>query len=204
MTRFSARLPRHTLALAALLALAACTTTAPVAKREAPPPPPAAPLSATPPSPEGSSGWTSKPGWRTQRFAVAAANPIATQAGYEILRAGGNALDAAVAVQMVLGLVEPQSSGIGGGAFMLYDNGKALQAWDGRETAPARSTDKLFLNAEGKPADGNQITRSITLHGALDEEQRQRLLQIANACPVHKLLEGKVSIPTALAETAQA
>lgn len=62
----------------------------------------------------------------------------------------------------------------------------------------------LRLNAEGKPSDGNQITRSITLHGALDEEQRQRLLQIANACPVHKLLEGKVSIPTALAETEQA
>ncbi len=170
MTRFSTQLPRHTLALAALLALAACTTTAPVAKREAPPPPPAAPLSATPPSPEGSSGWTSKPGWRTQRFAVAAANPIATQAGYEILRAGGNALDAAVAVQMVLGLVEPQSSGIGGGAFMLYDNGKALQAWDGRETAPARSTDKLFLNAEGKPLafyDAVVGGRSVGTPGAL-------------------------------------
>ncbi|MDO5654326.1 MAG: gamma-glutamyltransferase family protein, partial [Brachymonas sp.] len=105
----------------------------------------------TPPSPEGSSGWTHKPGWRTQRFAVAAANPIATQAGYDVLRAGGNAMDAVVAVQMVLGLVEPQSSGIGGGAFMLYDNGKQLQAWDGRETAPASSTEKLFLNAEGKP-----------------------------------------------------
>ena len=62
----------------------------------------------------------------------------------------------------------------------------------------------LKLNPESKPADGNQITRSITLHGELDDEQRQRLLQIANACPVHKLLEGKVSIPTAMTEAAQA
>lgn len=57
----------------------------------------------------------------------------------------------------------------------------------------------LQLNPDGKPADGNQITRTITLHGALDEEQRSRLLQIANACPVHKLLEGKVEIPSTLA-----
>ena len=57
----------------------------------------------------------------------------------------------------------------------------------------------LQLNPDGKPADGNQITRTITLHGALDEEQRSRLLQIANACPVHKLLEGKVEIPSKLA-----
>ncbi|MBW6866774.1 gamma-glutamyltransferase, partial [Salmonella enterica subsp. enterica serovar Weltevreden] len=59
--------------------------------------------------PEAATGYTAKPGWATERFAVAAANPLATEAGYEILKAGGSALDAAVAVQMVLTLVEPQS-----------------------------------------------------------------------------------------------
>ena len=80
-----------------------------------------------------------------------------------------------------------------------------LQMYAGRKQWPLTQIDvNLQLNPEGKPADGNQITRSITLHGELDDEQRQRLLQIANACPVHKLLEGNVSIPSALAEATQA
>jgi len=108
--------------------------------------PPAAPL-----TPEGGSGWTDKPGWATEKFAVAAANPLATDAGYQVLKAGGSAVDAAVAVQMVLTLVEPQSSGIGGGAFLLHAAGSDVTAWDGRETAPAAADDKLFLGADGKP-----------------------------------------------------
>ena len=104
-----------------------------------------------PDQPEGSSGWTDKPGWATTRFAVAAANPLATDAGYQVLKAGGSALDAAIAVQMVLTLVEPQSSGVGGGAFMLHSRGSQVEAWDGRETAPAAATERLFLTAEGKP-----------------------------------------------------
>ena len=80
-----------------------------------------------------------------------------------------------------------------------------LQMYAGRKQWALTQIDvNLQLNPEGKPSDGNQITRSITLHGELDDEQRQRLLQIANACPVHKLLEGNVSIPTALAEVTQA
>ena len=80
-----------------------------------------------------------------------------------------------------------------------------LQMYAGRKQWPLTQIDvNLQLNPEGKPADGNQITRNITLHGELDDEQRQRLLQIANACPVHKLLEGNMSIPTALAEATQA
>lgn len=80
-----------------------------------------------------------------------------------------------------------------------------LQMYAGRKQWPLTQIDvNLQLNPEGKPADGNQITRNITLHGELDDEQRQRLLQIANACPVHKLLEGNISIPTALAEPSQA
>ena len=100
--------------------------------------------------PEAASGFTAKPGWATKKFAVAAANPLATDAGYQILKAGGSAVDAAVAVQMVLGLVEPQSSGIGGGAFLLHHNGKAMEAFDGRETAPAAATESLFMGADGK------------------------------------------------------
>ena len=101
--------------------------------------------------PESGSGLTAKPGWSFQRQAVAAANPLATEAGAQILRAGGSAVDAAVAVQMVLTLVEPQSSGIGGGAFLLHHDGRQLQAFDGRETAPAAVDEKLFLNAQGEP-----------------------------------------------------
>ena len=104
-----------------------------------------------PTQPEGSSGYTPKPGWATQKFAVAAANPLATDAGLQVLRAGGSAIDAAVAVQMVLTLVEPQSSGIGGGAFMLHSTGSKVEAFDGRETAPAGVDEKLFIGADGKP-----------------------------------------------------
>lgn len=87
-----------------------------------------------------------------KKHMVAAAHPLAAEAGREILRAGGTAMDAAVAVQMVLGLVEPQSSGIGGGAFLLYfDKAKGkLTAWDGRETAPAATRPDIFIR-DGRP-----------------------------------------------------
>ncbi|HKQ46205.1 MAG TPA: gamma-glutamyltransferase [Rhizomicrobium sp.] len=83
---------------------------------------------------------------------VAAANPLAAQAGLEILRAGGSAVDAAIAVQMVLGLVEPESSGIGGGAFMLVYNPqtKQMTSFDGREVAPASARPDMFLDKDGK------------------------------------------------------
>ena len=84
---------------------------------------------------------------------VAAAHPLATNAGYVILRQGGSAVDAAIAVQLVLGLVEPQNSGLGGGAFMLVHDAKRnkLIAYDGRETAPAAAKPDRFLDADGKP-----------------------------------------------------
>ncbi|MEY4139934.1 MAG: hypothetical protein RLZZ371_2116, partial [Pseudomonadota bacterium] len=106
---------------------------------------------AAPTMPEGASGIHPKSGWATTKFAVAAAHPLATEAGHQILTLGGSAVDAAIAVQMVLGLVEPQSSGIGGGAFLIYFDGKTVQAFDGRETAPAAATEKLFLDAAGTP-----------------------------------------------------
>ncbi len=101
--------------------------------------------------PETASGITAKGGWTFREQAVAAANPLASEAGLDILRAGGSAVDAAIAVQMVLTLVEPQSSGIGGGAFLLHHDGQRVQAYDGRETAPAAADERLFLGPDGKP-----------------------------------------------------
>ena len=87
------------------------------------------------------------------RQMVAAAHPEAARAGLEMLRRGGSAVDAAIAAQLVLNLVEPQSSGIGGGAFLLhYDSGSAeVIAYDGRETAPRMATPELFLDSAGQP-----------------------------------------------------
>lgn len=84
---------------------------------------------------------------------VAAANPLATQAGLDVLRAGGTAVDAAVAIQAVLGLVEPQSSGLGGGAFMVFYDAKTrkVTAYDGREKAPMGATARLLVDDAGKP-----------------------------------------------------
>ena len=100
--------------------------------------------------PEAASGWGSSTGSLHSRHAVAAAHPLAAEAGAQVLREGGTALDAAIAVQMVLGLVEPQSSGIGGGAFLLYFDGQNVQAFDGRETAPAAARPEAFLDAQGQ------------------------------------------------------
>lgn len=87
------------------------------------------------------------------RYMAVTAHPLATQVGAEILRGGGSAADAAVAVQLVLGLVEPQSSGIGGGGFALYYDAKTGQVhtFDGRETAPSTAGQYLFTGKDGKP-----------------------------------------------------
>ena len=84
---------------------------------------------------------------------VGAANPVAVDAGLEILRAGGSAVDAAVAVMSVLGLVEPQSSGLGGGGFLMYYDAKTrrITMLDGRETAPAGASPTMFIGDDGKP-----------------------------------------------------
>ena len=104
-----------------------------------------------PAAPEAASGFRAGLDAATaKRHMAAAANPLATEAGREILRAGGSALDAAIAMQMVLTLVEPQSSGIGGGAFVMHFDGKRVQSFDGRETAPLAADEKLFF-ADGKP-----------------------------------------------------
>lgn len=103
--------------------------------------------------PEGASGFTPKPLVAAKKHMVVAAHPLATEAGLAMLRQGGRAIDAGIATQMVLTLVEPQSSGIGGGAFILYWDAAAetLTSYDGRETAPASATPELFLDENGKP-----------------------------------------------------
>jgi len=126
--------------------------------------------------PEGSSGWTDKPGWATEQYAVAAANPLATDAGYQVLQAGGSAIDAAIAVQLVLGLVEPQSSGIGGGAFLLHAQGSQVEAYDGREVAPMAADENLFMR-DGKPMAFHDAVvggRSVGVPGAI------RMLEMAH------------------------
>jgi gamma-glutamyltranspeptidase / glutathione hydrolase len=90
---------------------------------------------------------------RTQKYMVVAANPIAATVGSRILERGGTAIDAAIAVQLVLGLVEPNASGIGGGGFLVYYDAKSKQirTYDGRETAPAAARSNRFLDKDGKP-----------------------------------------------------
>ncbi|MCY7308666.1 MAG: gamma-glutamyltransferase [Rhodoferax sp.] len=170
-----------TLALAALLA--SCAT------------PPTAFSYKVPDQPEGSSGYTEKPGWATTRFAVAAANPLATDAGYQILKAGGSAIDAAIAVQMVLTLAEPQSSGIGGGAFLMHFNGRDVEAFDGRETAPAGADEKLFIGTDRKPMPFYEAVvggRSVGVPGTV------RMLEMAHRqhgkLPWGKLFEPAISL----------
>ena len=122
--------------IAAALTLAACAT----------------PTNEQPPAPELGSGYRTDLSTRhAERHMAAAANPLAAEAGREMLRQGGSAIDAAIAMQAVLTLVEPQSSGIGGGAFIMLWDGKNVHAYDGRETAPAGATERLFLRADGTP-----------------------------------------------------
>jgi len=131
--------------------------------------------------PEQGTGWTNKKSVRAEKFMVTTAHPLATQAGYTVLNAGGNAIDAAVAVQFVLNLVEPQSSGIGGGAFALYwdATNKSLSSWDGRETAPGAAKADYFLDENGEPRDWWETVtggRSVGVPGTLKmlEQLHQR------------------------------
>lgn len=115
-----------------------------------------------------------------REFMVAAAHPLAAQAGYDILARGGSAVDAAIAVQLVLGLVEPESSGIGGGAFLVHWSQREhkVRTYDGRETAPAAARRDRFLDASGKPLafhDAVVSGRSVGVPGLF------RLLEMAHA-----------------------
>lgn len=133
------------------------------------------------PAPEASTGRIAKISGMAQRHMVAAANPLAAGAGRDILRIGGGAVDAAIAIQLVLNLVEPQSSGIGGGAFLVHwDEAKrAVSTLDGRETAPAAARPGRFLGPDGKPLkfiDAVVGGRSVGVPGTLKllEEAHRR------------------------------
>lgn len=131
------------------------------------------------PAPEASTGRIVKTLGTAQRFMAAAANPLAASAGRDILRKGGSAVDAAIAIQFVLNLVEPQSSGIGGGAFLVYwdEATKNVSTLDGRETAPAAAKPDRFLGPDGKPmrfVDAVVGGRSVGVPGTL------RLLEAAH------------------------
>jgi gamma-glutamyltranspeptidase/glutathione hydrolase len=126
--------------------------------------------SSTDMAPESATGFIEKTVVQAGQAMIATANPLATEAGYEILRQGGSAVDAAIAAQMMLGLTEPQSSGIGGGAFLLLHDGTTVVAFDGRETAPAAATPDRFLDVHGRPlafSDAVVGGRSVGVPGVL-------------------------------------
>ncbi len=140
----------------------------------------AAGLALAQPAPEPASGFSPKHAAGAKRFMLAAAHPLAVEAGYAVLRRGGAAIDAAIAVQMVLNLVEPQSSGIGGGAFILHYSTAAatLSTYDGRETAPAAARADRFIGADGqaqKHLDAVVGGKSVGTPGVL------RALELAHA-----------------------
>jgi gamma-glutamyltranspeptidase/glutathione hydrolase len=112
---------------------------------------PAATLAQTRADPEGASGLAAKPLATGQTHMIAAAHPAAAEAGREMMRRGGSAADAAIAALLVLNVVEPQSSGIGGGAFALVHSASGVTSWDARETAPAGATPGMFLAENGEP-----------------------------------------------------
>lgn len=133
----------------------------------------------TPASPEPATGWQTKTEITTARFMAVTAHPKATDAAVSILSEGGTAVDAAVAAQLVLNLVEPQSSGIGGGAFMLYWDAtkREMTSIDGRETAPLAAQDDYFEDGSGglvKWQDARAGARAVGVPGTL------RLLESAH------------------------
>ncbi|PHM09659.1 gamma-glutamyltransferase [Nostoc sp. 'Peltigera malacea cyanobiont' DB3992] len=150
-----------------------------------------------PPPPEAGSGRVEREAVRTNKYVVVAANPLASAAGRDVLRRGGSAIDAAIAVQMVLTLVEPQSSGIGGGAFLVYYDAKTkkLVTFDGRETAPAAAKPDRFLDANGKPLqfyDAVVGGKSVGVPGVL------RMLELAHKkygkLPWDQLFQGAIQL----------
>ena len=144
---------------------------------------PAGGSQATTSKPEVATGYrTDMTAVRTKSFSVVTANPLATQAACEVLRDGGTAADALVTAQAVLGLVEPQSSGIGGGGFLLYYDAAtgSVQAYDGRETAPSAATENYLrwisdTDRTAPKPDARASGRSIGVPGIL------RLLQDVHA-----------------------
>ena len=130
-------------------------------------------------APEAATGLQVRSAVVRQQAMVVAAHPLAVAAGVAMLKRGGSAVDAAIAVQLVLGLVEPQSSGIGGGGFALYyqHSDQQVRAYDGRETAPAAATADMFMGEDGLPVSFYQAVvggKSVGVPGLL------RMLELAH------------------------
>src|SRR5258708_14992995 len=149
------------------------------------------------PAPEPASAVVPKQLVTSKHFMVVAAHPLAARAGYDAIRQGGSAVDAAIATELVLSLVEPQSSGIGGGGFLLHYAAREakLETYDGRETAPAGATPGRFLGADGRPLDWPDAVvsgRSVGVPGLL------RLLELAHRrhgkLPWAKLFEPAIKL----------
>src|SRR5712691_3597618 len=149
------------------------------------------------PAPEPATEIVPKQLVTARRFMVVAAHPLAARAGYDAIRRGGSAVDAAIAAQLVLNLVEPQSSGIGGGGFLLHYAAREakLEAYDGRETAPAGAKPGRFLGANGRPLDWPDAVisgKSVGVPGLL------RLLELAHRrhgkLPWAKLFEPAIKL----------
>lgn len=155
------------------------------------------------------SGIPTAPQATGNHFMVATADPAASEAAMAMLRKGGSAVDAAVAAQAVLGLVEPQSSGIGGGAFLLHWDGVThkLTALDGRETAPKNARADLFLDKDGKPLDFMDAAlsgKSVGVPGVLRvlelAQRREGRLPWAELFqPAIELADNGFAVPTQLA-----
>lgn len=148
-------------------------------------------------APEAASGFVRRAPVFAERFLAVTANPYATRAAASILESGGNAVDAAIAAQMVLGLVEPQSSGIGGGAFLLlYDaRGGRVRAFDGRETAPAAARPELFLRPDGTPMDFFEAAvggRAVGTPGVV--RMLERVHQAHGRLAWHRLFEPAIAL----------
>lgn len=119
-------------------------------------------------APEAATGYAAKPVATAERWMIVAAHPLAAEAGAGVLRAGGAAVDAAIAAQLALNVVEPQSSGLGGGGFALHWSAadRSLTSWDGRETAPFGAGPDLFLGPDGAPIGWLQAVESGRSVGA--------------------------------------
>jgi gamma-glutamyltranspeptidase / glutathione hydrolase len=162
---------------------------------------PAAPaIPAIPAAPEIATGFAARPLAVADRFMAVTAHPLATATARDVLARGGSALDAAIAAQMVLNLVEPQSSGIGGGGFLMhFDAGtREVLAYDGRETAPRGAGPNYLRHADesgaGEPVvpDARSSGRSIGTPGLV------RMLALAHArhgrLPWHELLQPAIAL----------
>jgi gamma-glutamyltranspeptidase/glutathione hydrolase len=142
------------------------------------------------------------------RHMIVAAEPAAAEAGREILRAGGSAVDAAIAAQLVLTMVEPQSSGIGGGAYIMVSDEGGVSAYDGRETAPSSVTPGMFLDATGEARDFREVRYgglSVGVPGmiavmALAHREHGRLDWERLFAPAIRLAEDGFAVPARLAD----